>query len=128
MEGIYEKIDSFKLPKELSIFKNEVFQANSKIIDSPKGIYFLYDDDELVYIGQSVCVLRRLFDHLAEQNIHLKKKFNKMFFIRTDESDELRRKTEANLIRFYKPKYNIKTKTTPTLKEIFDLGILKDFN
>ena len=65
------------------------------------GCYFLYDEDELVYIGQSQDIDSRIGVHLKEA----KKKFTSYsFLIVNDESD--RRILERGLINTYLPFYN----------------------
>lgn len=64
-----------------------------------EGVYFLYDDDELVYIGESDNLFRRIGQHIAEKI----KKFNRFEIYPTESRKEL----EGFLIRMLKPKYNI---------------------
>lgn len=64
-----------------------------------KGIYFLYDNDELVYIGRSYNVFDRVSTHAVE-NI---KTFNNYSYILTDDINDI----EKYMIYKYKPKYNV---------------------
>ena len=73
--------------------------ANENIEIKPiRGIYFLFYDDELVYIGQSENVHKRVPCHIVD------KKFNNWNYIEYPEEDldEL----EAEYILKYQPKYN----------------------
>lgn len=64
-----------------------------------EGVYFLYDKDELVYIGQSDNLYRRIGQHIAEK----KKRFDRFELYPT--TDRIR--LEGFLITMFKPKYNI---------------------
>jgi len=70
-------------------------------INTLRGVYFLYMDDELVYIGQSKNIPNRITNHLQENS----KNFNSYKTIIVDESQELT-PIEDFYIRKYKPKYN----------------------
>lgn len=63
------------------------------------GIYFLFKDEELVYIGQSTNINKRVHDHIID------KKFNTYTYIQFPKFklDEM----EKKFIRIYSPKYNI---------------------
>ena len=63
------------------------------------GIYCLLHGDEIVYIGQSNSVIRRIGWHLGDN----KKIFNQFSYIALESRrDDL----EAELIERFKPKYN----------------------
>lgn len=64
------------------------------------GIYFLFDREELVYIGQSVSVIPRLRQHVADSE----KQFTHINFLPC-EIHELNSK-ESALISIFRPKYN----------------------
>lgn len=64
-----------------------------------EGVYFLYDGDELVYIGESDNLYRRIGQHIAEG----KKKFDRFSIYETID----RKRLEGFLIDALKPKYNI---------------------
>jgi hypothetical protein len=68
-----------------------------------KGIYFLFENNELKYIGESDVVLNRLATHLGEK----KKIFNKIYFHPFPYSSKLRKAVEISLIRYFKPEYNV---------------------
>ena len=62
-----------------------------------RGIYFLFDNEELVYIGQTINLLSRLPSHAAE----------KIFdFVRFFQYDGDLTSLEMALIVKFKPKYN----------------------
>ncbi len=64
-----------------------------------EGVYFLYDGDELVYIGTTDNLYRRIGQHIAEG----KKVFNRFEVYPTKD----RMRLEGFLIRALKPKYNV---------------------
>lgn len=64
-----------------------------------EGVYFLYDKNELVYIGQSDNLYRRIGQHIAQKE----KVFDRFEIYPT--SDRIR--LEGFLIKIFKPKYNI---------------------
>lgn len=64
-----------------------------------EGVYFLYDKDELVYIGQSDNLYRRIGQHIAQKE----KVFDRFEIYPT--SDRIR--LEGFLIKMFKPKYNV---------------------
>lgn len=64
-----------------------------------EGVYFLYNDDELVYIGESDNLYRRIGQHIASKE----KIFNRFELYPTTD----RKRLEGFLIRMFKPKYNV---------------------
>jgi hypothetical protein len=64
------------------------------------GVYFLMQDDALVYVGETSCVITRIMQHRQD------KEFNGFRFLRVEDGAE-RLKLEAVYIRRYSPKYNI---------------------
>lgn len=64
-----------------------------------EGVYFLYDKDELVYIGTSDNLYRRIGQHIAEKT----KVFDRFELYPT--TDRIR--LEGFLIRMFQPKYNV---------------------
>lgn len=63
------------------------------------GVYFLYDGDELVYIGQTDNLMRRIGEHIKEGV----KRFDSFELYETPDRIRL----EARLIGLLKPKYNM---------------------
>lgn len=72
-----------------------------------KGIYILFDKGEVVYVGQSDDIYRRIYEHHSGHNSrHEKKQFDDFQFWEMD--DELQRdRAETLLINILCPKYNI---------------------
>ena len=65
------------------------------------GIYFLIEDNEIVYIGKSIDVKKRLKQHAD----YSEKLFNRIFFVQCDKNEL--NKLEAYYILKFRPKYNI---------------------
>jgi hypothetical protein len=93
-----------EIPFELNSYRNEVYELPIENIVTPSGVYFLYKDENLVYIGQTINVANRVCTHLMEEL----KDFNKCFFIKIRKEDLF--ETETKLIRHFKPKYNLTIK------------------
>ena len=72
-------------------------EINMNVIE--EGVYFLYDKDELVYIGTSDNLYRRIGQHIAEKT----KTFNRFELYPT--TDRIR--LEGFLIKMFNPKYNV---------------------
>jgi hypothetical protein len=66
-----------------------------------RGIYFLLENDELVYIGQSTNIMARISHHIADPD----KSFNQHTIMPVVPEVSLN-DLEAILILKYKPKYN----------------------
>ena len=83
------------------LHKASVFPLSSAFRGNCKGIYFLFDGDELVYIGSSrVNIFQRLKSHVKD------KKWDYFIFYQTrPETDVLG--LEYDLIRKLNPKLNI---------------------
>ena len=69
-----------------------------KVVHS--GVYFLYDGEELVYIGQSDNIYRRIGQHIYEAE----KKFDSFCFYPAGEERII---LESYLINKFHPKYNL---------------------
>lgn len=83
------------------------------------GIYFLFQDDELVYVGQAACRDIRLLTHISEGL----KKFNRFAWIPCE--PENLEYLEAQYILKFLPKYN---KTLPhTLGYLFPETLKRHF-
>ena len=67
-----------------------------------RGVYLLFDNDELVYIGQSWNCKLRVAEHTGQKS---DKKFTSWNYIPVDEEAESKR-LERILIQEHKPKYN----------------------
>jgi hypothetical protein len=75
------------------------------------GVYFLFDGDEIVYVGQSVNVLNRVTSHFYD------KKFDKVALLRVPEKDLLA--IESIYIKKFLPKYNLKDAGSSDLQNFF---------
>lgn len=62
----------------------------------PPGVYFLCQDKDIVYVGQSINLGARLAQHVQD------KVFDKVYFLPTEDYDQV----EADYIKMLKPKYN----------------------
>ena len=71
-----------------------------KVVEA--GVYFLYDKDELVYIGTSENILSRIGQHIAQKV----KIFDRFEVFPTGGKFD-RYKLESFLIQLFKPKYNV---------------------
>ena len=84
------------LPEE---FKgNHIHIRKVEFFFIPPCVYFLYDNENLVYIGSTLRLHSRMDAHLKS------KVFNHIFYIPIKKSKL--RQVEASLIKFYKPPYN----------------------
>lgn len=71
-----------------------------------KGVYFLYDNEELVYIGMSINILNRVNSHVREK----KMTFNKIKIVHTNFMDKKGIfDLESKLINKHNPRYNFTT-------------------
>lgn len=70
------------------------------------GIYFLFDGQEIVYVGQSSDIFRRIYEHSSGRSKGKNKKFDTWEYFEINEESE-RLRTENLLISALKPKYNI---------------------
>ncbi|WP_139233006.1 hypothetical protein [Halomonas korlensis] len=68
-----------------------------------QGIYLLFDADELVYVGRGWNCFLRVAEHTRKES----KKFFTSWNLIPVESSEGIRHIEMDLIKEYKPKYNI---------------------
>lgn len=64
------------------------------------GIYFLYQADIVVYVGESKCVFGRIKDHVGN------KEFDSFTYV-IEANDELRKLQEMKMIKNFRPMYNI---------------------
>ena len=115
-------------PTKVKIHKEAYREQNRKAVRKylnkvPAGIYYIYEEKELVYIGESGRPLDRLSNHFSlyskEENAKLKSpiayalykgeldKANLSYKMYKFIDDETERETEEDrLINKYKPKYN----------------------
>ena len=93
------------------------FKNNNFILKATRGIYFLFDKDEIVYIGQSNFIEKRIFEHTND------KSFTSWNFIEFNSNEDLN-DLEADYILKHKPKYN---KTIPPNNIWISRSILSRF-
>jgi excinuclease UvrABC nuclease subunit len=90
---------------DLNLLDTDLNSLKSVNVKPLRGIYFLYDNDELVYIGQSISIQRRVWQHFHGDSRIEQKSFNKYKFIEINEDESLD-KIELLFILEYNPKYN----------------------
>ena len=66
----------------------------------PQGVYFLYNNRQLVYVGQTNDILRRISEHSKS------KRFDDWRYVECD-NETTREALECLLIYMLKPKYNV---------------------
>ena len=72
----------------------------------------MFDGSEVVYVGQSSDIYRRIYEHSSGRAKGEKKTFDSWEYIEI-EDERTRSETEYILIKALKPKYNIDTKCRP---------------
>ena len=74
-----------------------------------KGIYFLINKKEVVYVGQSVDIIQRVHSHRTptERNRGVLKEFTHAKYKPYDVDKKKREELELRFIQRIKPKYNI---------------------
>lgn len=73
-----------------------------EIVGNVSGVYFLYDNKDLVYIGQGWNCFLRVAEHTRKDS---EKRFTHWAFIHI-ESEYERKEIEQQLRKLYKPKFN----------------------
>lgn len=95
----YEVAERQKLPAELILMKNIYhYKVDGAKMSAPSGIYFLYKDNKLQYIGQSTCVTERIAAHIGLKD------FDDAYFIPVSIEDLDH--VETYLITIHKPPLN----------------------
>ncbi len=84
-------------------------------------IYFLYKGEEIVYIGQSINMFSRLFQHIAEKI----KEFDSLRYMEVPELIDLDN-LEKHLIIKYRPVYNVYIKFGHDSKQLRNNKELED--
>lgn len=96
--------------------------TNSIVLEPIVGVYFLINGNELVYIGQSTDMAKRITAHKNEKRIT----FNRYSFVECgiDELDII----ESLYIHAYRPKKNGKVRNNPEAKyaPVSFLGIVEN--
>ena len=112
--GRLKQIESSKKPtykrrRRLNLSEHEEILKRPlvryKYEELPSCVYFLLKGCEVVYIGQSTALPRRIQVHQGKGNAHQYKDFDEVFFIPCPEVS-LRKGVEAEFIKYFKPKYN----------------------
>lgn len=80
----------------------ELKSTSQKLTGNCSGVYFLFDDNELVYVGQGWNCLLRVAEHTRKDS---GKKFTDWNFIEIENEQE-RKQLERELRDTLKPKYN----------------------
>lgn len=81
---------------------NELSQGSIPLVGACSGVYFLFHDDELVYVGQGWNCLLRVAEHTRKDS---DKVFNRWNYIRVDDEGE-RKSRERELRAQLKPRFN----------------------
>lgn len=87
----------------LDVDINELKNTSKKLQGNCSGIYFLFDGDELVYIGKGWNCLLRIAEHTRKDS---NKKFTSWEYLHIEDKTEYSR-LEKKLIKLYSPKYNV---------------------
>lgn len=80
----------------------ELHKLSKSLEGNCPGVYFLFNENELVYIGKGWNCLLRVAEHTRKDS---DKKFTSWNYIRIDDEKEYNR-IEKELIKEYNPKYN----------------------
>jgi excinuclease ABC subunit C len=102
---------------------------NIKDFSIPKtaGCYLFKDDrDQIIYVGKSKFLPKRVTsyfqkNHTCQKTIKLVTEINSVDFISTESENEAL-VLEEDLIKLYKPKWNIKGKDDRTIRSLLQLG------
>ena len=91
--------------------RNEIYRLGStsyKLEGNCSGVYFLFDANELVYIGKGWNCLLRVAEHTRKDSDKI---FTSWNYIQVEDKNEYEA-LERELISAYKPKYNKTHKNT----------------
>jgi predicted GIY-YIG superfamily endonuclease len=102
---LFREIDAAKAMKKMTgglLVSKESILAAANDVEKTSGVYFLINDEEIVYVGQSVNIHSRIHDHTSSNG--MRKKFNKFAFVCCNE-DELDA-VESVYIHMLQPKDN----------------------
>ena len=81
---------------------DEIRRTSSRLVGNVPGVYFLFDGEELVYIGKGWNCLLRVAEHTRKES---EKQFTSWGFVQIDDPEEYSR-LERELIAAHAPKYN----------------------
>lgn len=92
----------------------KLFEGSFSLIEffGISGVYYLFRNEQLVYIGESACVFSRITEHIKEGV----KEFTHFKY----EACENRKELERSLIRKYRPIYN--STYNPNVQEVSKYG------
>ncbi len=83
---------------------NKLAKSSINLLGNFSGVYFLFDNNELVYTGKGCNVLLRIAEHTSKDSF---KKFTSWNFIQINDKNEYNRLEKKLIERFrFKPKYN----------------------
>jgi len=80
----------------------ELLRTSKKLEGNYSGIYFLFNNDELVYIGKGWNCLLRVAEHTRKES---DKEFTSWNYINIQDKNEYNN-LERKLIKEFKPKHN----------------------
>jgi excinuclease UvrABC nuclease subunit len=80
----------------------ELNQSSIELQGACSGVYFLFHNNELVYIGQGWNCFLRVAEHTRKES---EKIFDRWSYIRIDAETE-RKSVECELVKTHKTKYN----------------------
>ncbi|MBT8141915.1 MAG: GIY-YIG nuclease family protein [Gammaproteobacteria bacterium] len=86
----------------MNIDIEELRKSSSKLEGNLSGLYFLFDQDELVYIGKGWNCLLRVAEHTRKDS---DKEFTSWEYIHIESKKEYSA-LEKKLIKMHTPKYN----------------------
>lgn len=90
-------MDNKNLPKEIQAWSHIVEEIHIKA--PADGIYFLYFENELIYIGKTKNIINRIERHIDKQ-------FDRIFFVPLKAEDKEISDIEHTLIEHFKPPQN----------------------
>ena len=88
----------------LSINLEEIKHSRFSVSGTCAGVYFLYNNDDLVYVGQTWNCFLRVAEHTRKDGSRFKE-FTSWSFIPLEDQTQ-RKDLERKLIREYQPIYN----------------------
>lgn len=87
---------------------NNLSALSHKLVGNCSGVYFLFNENELVYIGKGWNCLLRVAEHTRKDS---DKEFTSWSYLPIEDKQEYST-LENQLINTYKPKYNKQHKPT----------------
>lgn len=91
---------SRKIPAALAPFRGCIAELNNQVLHAEHAIYFLVEDDEVIYAGESSCPLYRIGIHAGRRRF----RFDRAFYMPVDPAEAVA--TERAFIRFLRPRLN----------------------